>query len=299
MANEIEPQRSGRPTSAVSPQAIDRRSFGNIDASDLKPPQLKLLAGQSPEVTRRHSRRIAGEFLVNDPQHEPWPERRRLAHLAAQVLSSLGAENAGHRIRRDRSRSRPTASIGTFPISRLKSGSPATRGPTLGSLAAPSPKRARTSSARARTTTSAVKPIATLTYDVLWLIDLPNGQKQLCVFKSARTGVKPTQNFISTTKAMGVDQYYQRYRIIVQKKTGPTGDPYFAYDYQYIGEVETVEEAKALRNMYDAYAKSGFVVDTGHDDDAPSSTAASPKGQAASDFVPRDTDDIPFMVPWQ
>ena len=26
-------------------------SFGNIDASDLKPPQLKLLAGQSPEVT--------------------------------------------------------------------------------------------------------------------------------------------------------------------------------------------------------------------------------------------------------
>ena len=72
------------------------------------------------------------------------------------------------------------------------------------------------------------KPIATLTYDVLWLIDLPNGQKQLCVFKSSRTGVKPTQNFISTTKAMGIDQFYQRYRIVVQKKTGPTGDPYFA-----------------------------------------------------------------------
>ena len=76
------------------------------------------------------------------------------------------------------------------------------------------------------------KPIATLTYDVLWLIDLPNGQKQLCVFKSARTGVKPTQTFISTTKAMGIDQFYQRYRIVVQKKTGPTGDPYFAYDFQ-------------------------------------------------------------------
>ena len=99
------------------------------------------------------------------------------------------------------------------------------------------------------------KPIATLTYDVLWLIDLPNGQKQLCVFKSARTGVKPTQNFISTTKAMGIDQFYQRYRIVVQKKTGPTGDPYFAYDYQYVGEVESVVEAKALRSLYDQYSQ--------------------------------------------
>ena len=88
------------------------------------------------------------------------------------------------------------------------------------------------------------------------------------VYNSARTGVKPTQNFISTTKAMGIDQMYQRYRIVVQKKTGPTGDPYFSFDYQYVGEVETVEDAKMLRGLYDNYAKSGFVTDTGHDEDA-------------------------------
>ena len=40
------------------------------------------------------------------------------------------------------------------------------------------------------------KPIATLTYDILFLLDLPNGQKQLAVFTAARTGVKPVQNFI-------------------------------------------------------------------------------------------------------
>ena len=32
------------------------------------------------------------------------------------------------------------------------------------------------------------KPIATLTYDILFLLDLPDGKKQLAVFTAARTG---------------------------------------------------------------------------------------------------------------
>ena len=95
----------------------------------------------------------------------------------------------------------------------------------------------------------------------MWLIDLPNGTKQLVVFTSARTGTKPTQNFISTTKAMGIDQFYQRYRIAAKKLTGPTGDPYFSYDYQFIGTLENEDEAKMMRGLYDQYAKSGFITD--------------------------------------
>ena len=139
------------------------------------------------------------------------------------------------------------------------------------------------------------KPIATLTYNILFLVDLPNGQKQLAVFTAARTGVKPVQLFISTVKAMGIDAHYQKYRIVVQKKSGPTGDAYFSFDLQYIGEVESEAEARMTRGLYDSYIKSGFIVDTGEEHDAP----PPPKSQAASDFVPRDTDDIPFMVPWQ
>ena len=140
---------------------------------------------------------------------------------------------------------------------------------------------------------SSSKPIATLTYDVLWLIDLPNGQKQLCVFKSARTGVKPTQTFISTVKTMGIDQFYLRFRIVVQKKQGPTGDPYFAYDYQYVGEVESMPEAKMLRGLYDQYAKSGFVADMGEEVEA----APRPAARDHGGFVPDrddDKDSIPF-----
>ena len=117
-----------------------------------------------------------------------------------------------------------------------------------------------------------------MTYDVLWVIDLPNGNKQLCVFKAARTGVMPTQNFISATKAKGIDQFYQRYRIVVQRKTGPTGDPYFTFDYQFVGEVETMEEAKANRALYDQYAKSGFVADVMSDEAADIHTAQRTEG---------------------
>ena len=51
----------------------------------------------------------------------------------------------------------------------------------------------------------------------------------------------------------------------MQKKRGPPAIPYFTFDFQYVGEVESMEEAKVLRNLYDSYAKSGFVADAGGD----------------------------------
>ena len=67
---------------------------------------------------------------------------------------------------------------------------------------------------------------------------------------------KPVQNFISTVKALGIDQFYQRHRIVVQKKSGPTGDPYFSFDFQYVeARSKAWKKAKVLRNLYDSYAK--------------------------------------------
>ena len=115
------------------------------------------------------------------------------------------------------------------------------------------------------------------------------------MFKAARTGVKPTQNFISTVKAMEIDQFYQRYRIVVQRKTGPTGDPYFSFDYQFVGEVESMEEAKVNRGLYDSYAKSGFVVDPA--DEAADIHTERRTHRDHGGFVPDrddDKDQIPF-----
>ena len=60
---------------------------------------------------------------------------------------------------------------------------------------------------------------------------------------------------------MGVDQYFQRYRIVTKKLTGPTGDPFFSYEYQYIGQVQSEAEGDAMQAIYQQYSKSGFVVD--------------------------------------
>ena len=86
----------------------------------------------------------------------------------------------------------------------------------------------------------------------------------------------------------------------MQRKTGPTGDPYFTFDYQFVGEVETMEEAKRNRSLYDQYAKSGFVADAMSDEAADIHTERHTEGtrRDAGGFVPdrepRDTDDIPF-----
>ena len=307
MGNEVSDPRSTNISEFLRKESTGA-SFGNIDASDLKPPQLKLLAGQSPEVTDGIPDARPGNFWITILNMNLGPSVVGSPILLRKSYQVWAPKAPGS----DQKGPLATASDGIswdvpnqsfdvrFP------GNPRTYTWKLGRTVTETGAQKFGSS---QDDDKSSKPIATLTYDVLWLIDLPNGQKQLCVFKSARTGVKPTQNFISTTKAMGIDQFYQRYRIVVQKKTGPTGDPYFAYDYQFVGEVESVAEAKALRALYDQYAKSGFVVDVG-DEAADIHTARNTEGtrRDAGGFAPdrddgghtpRDTDEIPFTYEWR
>ena len=291
MAQEITEPRSTNISEFLRKQSTGA-SFGNIDASDLKPPQLKLLAGQSPEVIDGIPGAVSGNFwmtILNQNLGQSVTGSPILLRKSYQVWApkSAGSDQKGPLA---------TASDGinwdvpnqSFDV-RFPN-NPRTYTWKLGRTVTETGAQKFGSS---QDDDKSSKPIATLTYDVLWLIDLPNGQRQLCVFKSARTGVKPTQNFISTVKAQGIDQFYQRYRIVVQKKTGPTGDPYFTYDYQFVGEVESMEAATALRALYDQYAKSGFVADIA--DEADVQAAKTPEGtHGGFRPEPRDSDDIPF-----
>ena len=268
-------------------------SFGNIDSSDLKPPRLKLLAGQSPEITDGTPGAVAGQFWMTvlninlGPMVTGTPILLRKSYHVWAPRGVGGGDAKGPLA---------TASDGIhwdqpdqtfevrFPnnnkVYRWRIGKNVTDyGATkFGSQQDDNPKS---------------KPIATLTYDVLWLIDLPNGQKQLCVFTASRTGVTPTQNLISTTKAMGIDQFFQRYRIVAQKKTGPTGDPYFTYEFQYVGHIRSETEADFTLSLYQQYSKSGFITDfeseaSNIDDSKPRSTARSGNPDSI------DGDEIPF-----
>ena len=159
----------------------------------------------------------------------------RLAQiLLRKSLSSLGAESARIRPRRDRWRQLSDGISWDVPNPIcLRLSSSAIREPILGKLGRTVTETGAHKFGSSQDDDKSSKPIASahLRYSVAHRFAQYEA-KQLCVFKAARTGVKPTSRIlISTVKAMEIDQFYQRYRIVVQRKTGPTGGiPYFSFD---------------------------------------------------------------------
>jgi hypothetical protein len=268
-------------------------SLGNIDASDLKPPRLKVLAGQSPEITDGTPGAVAGNFWMTVLNKNLGPSVTGTPILLRKSFQVWAPRATGA----DQKGPLATASDGihwdqpdqTFEV--RFSMNPTIYKWRIGKLVT---DFGADKFGSQQPENKSSKPIATRTYDVLWLIDLPDGRKQLCVFTSSRTGLVPTQNFVSTAKAVGVDHFYQRYRIVVQRKTGPTGDPYFTYEYQYIGELGSVAEAEFTRTLYEQYVKTGFVVDM-EAEAADIATERHTEG-GPRDFAPLEDEaqDIPF-----
>jgi hypothetical protein len=267
-------------------------SLGNIDGSDLKPPKLKLLAGMSPEVMQGTPGAAPGNFwltihnlnlgqsvvitpIIVRKSYQLWaPKTPANAEQKGPLATSTDGIHWDQPNQIFEVRFPNNPRVYKWKIGKLVTDFNMHR---FGS--------SQDDDARS-------KPAATLTYDILVVVELPNGKKQLAVWTSARTGVTPTQNWISTIMAMGVDQFYQRYKMVVQRKPGPSGDPYFTYEYQYIGNVQSEAEGDANKALYDQYAKSGFVVDL----EAEAANIADAKGTPTKVYEAPldDKDEIPF-----
>jgi hypothetical protein len=291
MSNELTQNESGG-VPAWMREKSKGVSLGNVDANDLKPPRLKLLAGMSPEVMQGTPGAVPGNFwltihnlnlgqsvvltpVIFRKSYQLWAPK---TPANAEQKGPLASASDGihwdtpNQIFEVRFPNNPK--VYKWKIGRAVTEFNMHR---FGSSQDDDPKS---------------KPAATLTYDCLVLVDLPNGSKQLAVWTSARTGVTPTQNWISTITAMGVDQYYQRYKVVVQRKPGPSGDPYFTYDYQYIGNVQSEAEGDKNRALYEQYVKSGFVVDL--EAEAADLAASKPQSSPVYEAPMDDKDDIPF-----
>lgn len=237
--------------------------IGNVDSSDLKPPRLKILAGQSPEIMNRVPGAVPGNFWMTIVSK----------NLGEEVIGTPIILKKSYQLWHPRVAGRAnegplaTASDGIswdVPNQTFKVIFPPNQGGgeemwKIGKLVTDY-RMHKFGSSRPHELKSA--PAATLTYDVLWVIDMPDGKKQLCVFSSSKTGVTPTQNWISQAMNMGVDQFFQRYRIVVKMKTNnKTGDPYFTFDYQFAGLIDDEKTAMDMKALYDQYSRSGFVTD--------------------------------------
>jgi hypothetical protein len=289
MSNELTQRTESGAVPSWMRAASKGASLGNIDASDLKPPRLKILAGQSPEVTDGKPNAVPGNFWMTILEQNLGPQVTGAPILLRKSYQLWAPRGSGV----EQKGPLATASDGihwdtpnqTFEV----------RFPGNPTVYKWHIKKTVTENAMHKFGSSQPdnpksKPAATLTYDMLWLIDLPKGSKQLCVFTSARTGVTPTQNFVSTMMAMGIDHYYQRYRIVAQRRTGPTGDPYFSFEFQHIGNVQDEKEGEALRALYDQYSRSGFVTDFGEEADEIRGT----KSAGKTEFSEDDREEIPF-----
>lgn len=265
-------------------------SIGNVDASDLKPPRLKLLAGQSPEIMDGAPGAAVGKFWMTIHN----------VNLGEAVTGSLVLLKKSYQLWAPKmpgnEQKGPLATASDaihwdVPSQVFEVKFPQAMG---GGTEVWVTKRTVLENGMSKFGSSRPgdpksKPAATLTYDMLWVVDMPDGSKQLCVFTAARTGATPTQNFISTVKAKGVDQFYQRYQIVSQKKAGPTGDPYFTFEYHFLDTNMSEADGAAMRGLYDQYAKSGFVTDLKDEVDEAHRNSR-PNGPAPTG----DTDDIPF-----
>ena len=224
MAQDIEPKRATSISEFLRKESTGA-SFGNIDASDLKPPRLKVLAGQSPEVLDGVPGALPGHLwltILNLPLGQSVIGSPILLRKTYMVWApkTPGSEQKGPLA---------TASDGinwdtpnqTFEVKFY--GNPRTYTWKIGKTVTETGAHKFGSS---QDDDPKSKPIATLTYDILFYLDLPNGQKQLAVFTAARTGVKPVQNFISTVTALGRPVLPAAPDRRAEEK-GPTGDPVF------------------------------------------------------------------------
>ena len=104
----------------------------------------------------------------------------------------------------------------------------------------------------------ASKPIATLTYDILLLIDLPNGSNNCAYLRlqerassRRKTSSRRQSTWALTSCTNAIASWYN---------ASPARQATLLHlRLPVCRRSRTIEDAKSLRGLYDTYAKSGFV----------------------------------------
>ena len=259
--------------------------LGNLDASDLKPPEVKLLQATSPECAEQPGA-VAGNF---------W--------LTGQNLN-LGPEILGTPIilRKSYVLWNPTKSIDSkVPLAVASNGIhwdipnqtfevyfPNNRTPYVWKTKRTVAESGLDKFGSSQPDNPRSTPAASMTYQMLWAFRLPDGRPQLGVITNSRTGIKPMKELFGMIDGKGVDHFFQRYRIQAVRLSVRPGEYFFGYKYFAAGLVEDESEGDGYKALYERYRKAGFSVNMADEADAPSQPIKT--YEAAKD----DDMEIPF-----
>lgn len=239
--------------------------LGNLDASDIKPPEVKLLQATSPETAEQPGAR-AGEFWLTGQNMNLGPEIIgtpiiiKKSYVVWNPTKSLDQKGplavASDGIHWDLPNQKfevfypnnPKAYVWDIKRTVAESG--------LAEFGSSRPEDKRST------------PAASMTYQTLWAFRLPDGRPQLGIITNSRTGIKPMSELFGMIDGRRpVDHYFLRFRICAVRLSMRPGEYFFGFKYFAAGLVENEAEGKSYKAIYERYHKLGFAM--AQDDDRP------------------------------
>jgi hypothetical protein len=257
MANDIT-QRDDAPVPAWMKAKSTGAVLGNLDASDIKPPEVKLLQATSPEVAEQPGAR-AGEFwltgqnlnlgpeilatpIILKKTYVIWNPTKSLDSKVPLAVASDGIHwdipNQDFKVFYPNN---PTAYVWKIKRTVAESG--------LDKFGSSRPEDPRST------------PAAAATYQMLWAFRLPDGRPQLGVITNSRSGMKPIKELFGMIDGRKpIDHFFLRFRVQAVRLSVRPGEYFFGFKYFAAGLVEDEAEGDMYKALHDRFRKAGFSV---------------------------------------
>jgi hypothetical protein len=269
MANEV------KTTSSQLPDYLRGKTktvrIGNLDASDLIIPRIKLLQNVSPELQEVNGTR-AGEFYHTITMEMLGKELIGVPILLRKtyVLWAPRGDDRGILARsRDAINWDPPA--GKFEVKFKNNPNVYTW------VLAPTVRESNLAEfGTSRPGDPSSPPAASLTYEVIWFLpDLREYSPAILI--NTRGSIKPCQKLFTMAEAKPVDHYFQLYKIAAVPDQGPNKEPF--WNYAYTGEGYIDEElGQETRVMYERFEKLNIRASDERDDEPAPPSDGQPKG---------------------
>ena len=263
--------------------------LGNLDANDIKPPEVKLLQATSPECAEQPNAR-PGEFWLTGQNINLGPEILATPIILKKTYviwnptksmdSRIPLAVASDGIRWDIPDQEFVVRFPNNPQAYVWKTKRTVAESRLDQFGSSRPEDPHST------------PAASMTYQMLWAFRLPDGRPQLGVITNSRTGIKPMKELFGMIDGRKpLDHYFLRFRIQAVRLSVRPGEYFFGFKYFANGLVENEEEGDMYKAFHDRFRKAGFSVSMADEADPPQPRRSNDNFRGPATEA---DDDIPF-----